>query len=100
MHVIHDLRIVLLVLADSLRSLRTGPHAESLTRDVNRLVRLLGSGLSMADELLVSTELKVPVTAIDVHDVIAANCDVIQGILGQDIRVETSMLQACVKLHR
>ena len=48
----------------------------------------------MADELLVSTELKPPVAPIDVHEVIARNCDVIQAILGPNVRVETMLARA------
>lgn len=89
MHLIHDLRIVLLVLSDYLETFRLRQHAESTTRDVDGLARLLESGLAMADDLLLSTDLKPPVAPIDVHDVIARNCDVIQAILGPCVRVET-----------
>lgn len=89
MHLIHDLRLVLLVLADYLETFRRTPHAESLTRDCDAFARLLESGLAMADEMLVSNELKPPVAPIDVHEVIASACDVIQAIVGPAVRVET-----------
>jgi two-component system cell cycle sensor histidine kinase/response regulator CckA len=89
MHLIHDLRIVLLVLAGYLDSLRRNPHAEPLTREVDGVVRLLDAGLAMADEVLVANELKPPVAPIDVHEVIAGACDVIQAVVGPDVRVET-----------
>jgi len=91
MHLIHDLRIVLLVLAGYLETLRRSPHAHSFSRDIDGVARLLDSGVAMADELLVATDLKPPVAPIDVHDVIAANCDVIQAILGPNVRVETML---------
>ncbi len=37
--------------------------------------------------------LKPPVAPIDVHEVIARDCDVIQAILGPSVRVETSLAQ-------
>ncbi len=88
MHLIHDLRIVLLSLAGSFETLRSSAHADTLMRQVDSLARLLESGIAMADELLVDTEFKPPVAPIDVHDVIARNCDVIQAILGPNVRVE------------
>jgi two-component system cell cycle sensor histidine kinase/response regulator CckA len=89
MHLIHDLRIVLLALAGSVETLRRSAHGDSLMREFDGFDRLLESGIAMADELLVSTELKPPVAPIDVHEAIARNCDVIQGILGPNVRVET-----------
>jgi signal transduction histidine kinase len=99
MHLIHDLRIVLLVLADYLETLRLRPHAESIARDVDGLAHLLESGLAMADDLLVSTEVKPPVAPIDFHEVLAANCDVIQAILGPSIRVETMLAKGDSRVY-
>jgi signal transduction histidine kinase len=48
----------------------------------------------MADELLVSNELKAPVEAIDVHEVIAGAGDVIQAIVGPGVRVETFLVNS------
>ena len=94
MHLIHDLRIVLLALASSLETLRRSASADSLAREVDGLARLLDAGLAMADDVLVSSELKPPVAPIDVHEVIASNCDVIQAILGPNVRVETQFARA------
>ena len=91
MHVIHDLRLALLVLTRGVNSLRRQPLTEPVARNVDALSRLLESAVSMADELLVSPELKTPIVPIDINDVIAANCDVIQAIVGTDVRIVTSL---------
>ena len=91
MYVIHDLRLALLVLSRGLDSLRQEPLTEPLARDVDALARLLESAVAMADEILVSPELKTPIVPIDINDVIAANCDVIQAIVGTDVRIVTSL---------
>jgi len=88
MHLIHDLRIVLLVLARSLESLRREPHSEPMRRDIDALSRLIVAGLGMAGDLLVSSEAKPPVEPIDVNDVVAGLCDVVHQILGPAVRVE------------
>lgn len=91
MYVIHDLRLALLVLSRAIHTLRRKPLTEPLARDVDALARLLESAVAMADEILVSPELKAPVVPIDINDVIAANCDVIQAIVGTDVRIVTSL---------
>jgi signal transduction histidine kinase len=91
MHLIHDLRIVLFVLAGYLETLRKNPHAEPLTRELDGVGRLLEAGLAMADDLLVSPELKPAVAPVDAHDVIGSACDVIQSIVGPNVRVETML---------
>ena len=99
MHLIHDLRIVLLVLSDSIRTLRQTPNDDSPARDFNLVDRLIESSLAMVDELLVATEVKAPVAPIDVHEVIGANCDAIQTILGPDVRVETMLLKGDSRVY-
>jgi two-component system, cell cycle sensor histidine kinase and response regulator CckA len=89
MHVIHDLRIVLLVLAQCLDSLRKHPDPETLNREVDTLALLVNAGLAMANELL--TDSRQPVEPIDVNDVIARAADVIQAIVGPAVRVEASL---------
>jgi signal transduction histidine kinase len=90
-HLIHDLRMALIVLGDGLDSLRHHVHTEPLTREVDSLGRLLETSLSLADELIVTADAKPPLAPIDVNDVIAGACDVIQGILGPAVRVETAL---------
>lgn len=91
MHLIHDLRIVLLVLARYLETLREKDPTETTTRDTAVLVRLVACGRAIADELLVSSDLTPPVVPVDVHDVLAANCDVIEAILGPQVKVVTQL---------
>ena len=88
MHLIHDLRLILLALVRSLDTLRRSASADSLMRELDSIARLLESGMAMADELLVSSEHKPPAQPTDVHEVIARNCDVIQAILGPNVRVD------------
>ena len=99
MHLIHDLRIVLIVFAIYLDALRRNPAAAPLTREVDGLDRLLEAGLAMADEVLVANELKPPVAPIDVHEVIAGAGDVIQAILGPAVRVEMSLTKGDSRVY-
>ena len=91
MHLIHDIRIVLLVLAECLASLRTSPLPETVKREVDALALLVDSGLGMANELLVINDAKPQVEPIDVSEVIRRAGDVIQAIVGPAVRVETSL---------
>jgi two-component system cell cycle sensor histidine kinase/response regulator CckA len=91
MYVIHDLRLALLVLSRGLTSLRKQPLTEPLARDVDALGRLLDSAIAMADDILVRPELQTPITPIDVNEAIAVNCDVIQGIVGSEVRIVTTL---------
>jgi len=88
MHLIHDLRLVLIVLARCIESVRKAPHPERLVRELDGFSRLVAAGLGMADELLVANELKPPIEPIDLNNAIAGLCDVIQAILGPSVRVE------------
>ena len=90
MHLIHDLRIVLLVLAQCLDSLRKNPDPETLKREVDALALLVNAGLGMANELLVTDD-RQPVEPIEVNDVITRAADVIQAIVGPAVRVEASL---------
>ena len=90
MHLIHDLRIVLLVLAQYLDSLRKNPDPETLKRGLDALALLVDSGLAMANELLVTND-QEPVEPIDVNDVIARAADVIQAIVGPAVLVDASL---------
>jgi signal transduction histidine kinase len=89
MHLIHDLRIVLLVLARTLLSLRREPQSEPMARDLDGLTRLVVAGMGIADDLLVTCDARPAVEPIDVNDVIGSLCDVIHAILGPAVRVET-----------
>ena len=91
MHLIHDLRMALLVIGRRLDTLRASLYSEPLQREVDALGRLVHSGVAMADELLVDSEMKPPVLPIDVNDAIAGACDVIQAIVGPGVRVDTSL---------
>ena len=92
MHLIHDLRIVLLVLARCLDSLRRKPHPETVKREVDALALLVDAGLAMVNELLVTSDPKLQVEPIDLNNVIRRAGDVIQAIVGPAVRVETSLV--------
>lgn len=91
MHLIHDLRMALLVIGRSLETLRASLHSEPLQREVDGLERLLSASVAMADELLVDSDRKPPIGPLDVNEVIAGACDVIQAIVGPAVRVDTSL---------
>jgi signal transduction histidine kinase len=99
MYVIHDLRLALLVLARGLSAVRRQPLTEPLARNVDALSRLLESAVAMADDILVSPELQTPVMPIDINDVIAANCDVLQAVLGSDVRVVTTLARGDCRVY-
>jgi hypothetical protein len=93
MHLIHDLRIVLLVLAEYLDSLRKNPDPETLKRELDALALLVDSGLGMANELLVTRRRK-PRSSRSTSRRDRRAGDVIQAIVGPAVRVETSLRRA------
>ena len=92
MHLIHDLRIVLLLLARCLDSLRRKAHPETVKREVDVLALLVDAGVAMVNELLVTSDPKLQVEPIDLNNVIRRAGDVIQAIVGPAVRVETSLV--------
>jgi signal transduction histidine kinase len=92
MHLIHDLRLVLSVLARCLDLMRRKPHAETVKGGVDTLALLVDAGLAMVNELLVNSDLKPQVEPIDLNEVIRRAGNVIQAIVGPAVRVETSLV--------
>lgn len=99
MHLIHDLKMALLVLGHGLETLRASLQSESQQREAAALDRLLHAGLAMADELLVNSELKPPIAPVDVNAVIVGACDVIQAIVGPDVRVDALLMQGESRIY-
>jgi signal transduction histidine kinase len=91
MHVIHDLRLALLVISACLDSLHNRAEAEPLRRELGLIKQLLETSFAMIHELLVSQELRSPVVEVDVHSLIADIEDVVRTIVGSDVTVRTSL---------
>ena len=93
MHLIHDLRLVLVAIAACLDSLHEKAEANPLTREVDDLGRLLQSGLAMIDELLVTSELRPATPHVSVNCLLKHMDTIVSTIVGSDVTVRT-MLRA------
>lgn len=102
MHLIHDLRLVLIAIAASLEAQRRAANGGPLPKEFDHGVRLLESALAITDELLVSSALRRPATQISVNDLIKELAPVVGTIAGNDITVQirTEAAASCVTAHR
>ena len=90
MHLIHDLRIVLMVMATCLDALRNRTDAPPL-QELRMVGQLLATGRAIVDELLVSSELRSPMTHVDVNCLLDEVDDLVRVILGPRVRVHRAL---------
>jgi signal transduction histidine kinase len=91
MHLIHDLRLVLIAIAACLESLRQRAEANPMPREFDLVGRLLETGLVMIDDLLVSSALRPPTTHVDVNSVLEDMNAVVRAIVGPDVLIRTTL---------
>ena len=91
MHLIHDLRIVLMVIGICLEHLRTRYGAGPLPEPAQRVEQLVEMGRSIIEELLVSTELRPSMTHIDVNRLIEEFDGILREIVGPHVALRTSL---------
>jgi two-component system, cell cycle sensor histidine kinase and response regulator CckA len=91
MHLIHDLRLVLLAIAACLESLHDRAEANPLSRELKLVGRLLETGLVMIDDLLVSSALRPPTTHVDVNCLLEHLEAIVSTIVGSDVTVQTTL---------
>jgi len=91
MHLIHDLRIVLMVIAICLEQLRNRFGAAPLPPEVQHVGQLVETGRAILDELLVNSELRSSMTHIDVNRLIEEIEGILREIVGPHVAVRTAL---------
>ena len=91
MHLIHDLRIALLVIASCVEALKNRTDTESLQRELRLIRQLLETSFAIIHELLVSRELRTPPVDVDVDGLLTDLDDVLRTMVGPDVTVRTSL---------
>ncbi len=97
MHLIHDLRLVLLSIAACLEA--KGGRRASAPPETAHSLRLLDIGLNITDEMLMSSCTRPPVTYIDVNTVLEDLDAVISTIVGPAIVVTTKVGALDSRVH-
>jgi signal transduction histidine kinase len=102
MHLIHDLRLVLIAIAASLEAQRLAAGANPLPKEFDHAVRMLETALAISDELLVSSALRRPATQVNVNALIEELAPVIGTIAGNGVTVQvlTGASECRVTAHR
>jgi signal transduction histidine kinase len=90
MHLIHDVRLVLIALAACLESLRR-PDGKPLPQEFAFIDRLLEVGFAIVDELLMSGEHRSAATHVDVNRLLEETDAIVSTIVGSDITVRTTL---------
>ena len=97
MHLIHDLRLVLLSIAACLEA--RGRHHASAASDAVHALRLLDIGIDITDELLLSSCARTPVSFIDVNTVVEDLDAAISAIVGPAVVVNTKVGALDSRVH-
>jgi signal transduction histidine kinase len=102
MHLIHDLRLVLIAIAASLEAQRRAAAGGPQPKEFDHAVRLVESALAITDELLVSSALRRPATQVDVNALVEELAPVVGTVAGADITVQvrTTAPESRVTAHR
>ena len=102
MHLIHDLRLVLIAIAATLEAQRRAAAGGPLPKEFDHTVRMLETALAITDELLVSSALRPPAAQIDVNALVRELAPVVGTIAGNDVTVQvvTSAVESRVTAHR
>lgn len=97
MHVIHDLRLVLIAIAATLKAIRQRADAKPLPQEVEHVDRLVESGLELIDELLSSHE-QDPIPHIDINAIVNDVAALVTAIVGPEIKVRTTLDAAACRV--
>jgi signal transduction histidine kinase len=89
MHLIHDVRLVLMALATCLQELRKRRHARAT--ELDQADRVLAIAVTLVNELLVSREVKAIAPHVDVNAIVAALDNVITTLAGPRVGVSTKL---------
>jgi signal transduction histidine kinase len=91
MHLIHDLRLVLLAIVSCLETLRERVKGDPLPTEVEHIARLLETGVAITDELLVSRSLHPAAPFVEVNRLLADLDGVVGAIVGADVALRTKL---------
>jgi signal transduction histidine kinase len=89
MHLIHDLRLVLIAISSCLESLRHRAEETPLPQEIDLVGRLLETGFAIIDELLVNSELRSPTSHVDVNALLTDLDAILTTIVGAGVSVRT-----------
>jgi signal transduction histidine kinase len=90
MHLIHDVRIVLMALKSCLEALRKRSRP-ARAAELDQADRLLGLAVTLVDELLVNRDLKAIAPSVDVNGIVEALDAVMMTLAGFDVGVSTRL---------
>ena len=91
MHLIHDLRLVLVAISNCLEARRENLKAGPLPAEIRHLSRLLQTAIAMTDELLVSRSLHPSSPFVDVNSLLQDLDAVVATLVGPDVAVRTKL---------
>lgn len=91
MHLIHDLRLVLVAIANCLETRRQQLKGDALPAEIQHLARLLQTAIAMTDELLVSRSLHPAAPFVDINSLLQDLDPVIGTLVGPDVAVRTKL---------
>jgi two-component system cell cycle sensor histidine kinase/response regulator CckA len=90
-HLIHDLRIVLTAVATCLDAMRNTSDAPTPPHELRVAEQLLGIGLAIIDELVVSSERRSPMTHVEVNRLLDELDDVVRLMVGPQVTVRKAL---------
>ena len=90
MHLIHDVRLVLMALKSCLEALRNRSRP-ARAAELEQANRLLALALTLVDELLVSRDLKAIAPSVDVNAILDALDAVMMTLAGTEVGVSTRL---------
>jgi signal transduction histidine kinase len=90
MHLIHDVRLVLMALKSCLEALRKRSRP-ARAAELDQADRLLGLAVTLVDELLVNRDLKAIAPSVDVNGIVEALDAVMMTLAGFDVGVSTRL---------
>src|SRR6188472_2160769 len=91
MHLIHDLRLVLIAISNCLDTRRENLKDSGLPPEIEHLARLLRTAIAMADELLVSRALHPAAPFVEVNSLLQDLDPVVGTLVGPDVAVRTRL---------
>jgi signal transduction histidine kinase len=91
MHLIHDLRLVLAAIASCLQTLRQRNEGHPVPKEVDHIGRLLETGFSVLEELLVSAAVRPDAPYVEINPLLGGLDEVVTTIVGPDVTVRTSL---------
>ena len=91
MHLIHDLRLVLISISACLDALQRRPEQQPLPAEIDQANRLLETGRALIEELLVSRSLKPLAPYVDVNALLHELETVLATIVGPGISIRIKL---------